>query len=102
MSPGIVLSRVWENPYLVVVAEQGALSRMPTSSSKPPCHLVMRMCVAPALASPGLCRPERWECVPEAVKAMPSVFGNLLTFITGAHACIGYRFSLIECVSLCR
>jgi len=41
-------------------------------------------------------KPERWECVPEAVKAMPSVFGNLLTFITGPHACIGYRFSLVE------
>jgi len=41
-------------------------------------------------------KPERWECIPEAVKAMPSVYGNLLTFITGAHACIGYRFSLVE------
>jgi cytochrome P450 len=42
------------------------------------------------------CRPERWECIPDTVKAMPSVFGNLLTFITGPHACIGYRFALVE------
>jgi len=41
-------------------------------------------------------KPERWECIPDAVKAMPSVFGNLLTFITGPHACIGYRFALVE------
>ncbi|KAI0273883.1 cytochrome P450 [Russula aff. rugulosa BPL654] len=39
-------------------------------------------------------KPERWEAIPEAVKAIPSVFGNLMTFITGAHACIGYRFAL--------
>jgi len=41
-------------------------------------------------------KPERWERIPDTVKAMPSVFGNLLTFITGPHACIGYRFSLVE------
>jgi len=27
---------------------------------------------------------------------MPSIYGNLLTFITGAHGCIGYRFAVIE------
>ncbi|KAH9988110.1 cytochrome P450 [Russula compacta] len=41
-------------------------------------------------------KPERWESIPDAVKAMPSVFGNLLSFISGAHACIGYRFAVIE------
>jgi len=41
-------------------------------------------------------KPERWEAIPEAVKAIPGVFGNLLTFITGAHACIGYRFAVTE------
>jgi cytochrome P450 len=50
----------------------------------------------PTFGSNGDCRPERWECIPEAVKAMPSVYSNLLTFITGAHACIGYRFAVIE------
>ncbi|KAN0109578.1 cytochrome P450 [Russula decolorans] len=41
-------------------------------------------------------KPERWEAIPEAVKAIPSVFGNLMTFITGTHACIGYRFAVTE------
>ena len=41
-------------------------------------------------------RPERWEAIPEAVKAIPGVFGNLMTFITGTHACIGYRFAVTE------
>jgi cytochrome P450 len=45
-------------------------------------------------------RPERWEAVPEAVKSIPGVFSNLLTFIAGAHACIGYRFSIIEMKAL--
>ena len=33
---------------------------------------------------------KRWEVIPEAVKAIPGVFSNLLTFAAGAHACIGY------------
>ncbi|KAI0302842.1 cytochrome P450 [Multifurca ochricompacta] len=45
-------------------------------------------------------RPERWESIPEAVHGLPSVFGHLLTFIAGAHACIGYRFSVVEIKAL--
>lgn len=45
-------------------------------------------------------RPERWEAIPEAVRSLPGVFSNLLTFIAGAHACIGYRFSIIEMKAL--
>ncbi|KAH9169235.1 cytochrome P450 [Lactarius sanguifluus] len=45
-------------------------------------------------------RPERWEDVPEAAHALPSVYGHLLTFIAGAHACIGYRFSVVEIKAL--
>ncbi|KAH9005441.1 cytochrome P450 [Lactarius hatsudake] len=45
-------------------------------------------------------RPERWESVPEAAHALPSVYGHLLTFIAGAHACIGYRFSVVEIKAL--
>ncbi|KAH9972118.1 cytochrome P450 [Lactifluus volemus] len=45
-------------------------------------------------------RPERWETIPEAVKAIPSVFSNLLTFLAGPHACIGYRFAIIEIKAL--
>jgi cytochrome P450 len=44
------------------------------------------------------CRPERWESLPEAVNGLPSIYGHMLTFIAGAHACIGYRFSVVECV----
>jgi cytochrome P450 len=44
-------------------------------------------------------RPERWiDGVPESVKSMPGPWSNMLTFIGGPHACIGYRFSLYECV----
>jgi hypothetical protein len=36
--------------------------------------------------------------VPETVKSVPGVWGNVLSFLGGAHACIGYRFSLLEFV----
>ncbi|KAH9030859.1 cytochrome P450 [Lactarius deliciosus] len=45
-------------------------------------------------------RPERWDTVPEAAHAVPSVYGHLATFIAGAHACIGYRFSVVEVKAL--
>ncbi|KAI0260279.1 cytochrome P450 [Gloeopeniophorella convolvens] len=41
-------------------------------------------------------RPERWNDEPTAARALPSVYGHLMTFIAGAHACIGYRFSVVE------
>ncbi|KAJ7863192.1 cytochrome P450 [Mycena leptocephala] len=41
-------------------------------------------------------KPERWENIPEAVKTIPGVWGNILTFWAGPHGCIGYRFSLAE------
>ncbi|KAJ3482243.1 hypothetical protein NLI96_g7112 [Meripilus lineatus] len=41
-------------------------------------------------------KPERWECIPEAVSSIPGVWGNIFSFIGGARGCIGYRFSLIE------
>ena len=44
--------------------------------------------------------PERWINPPEAVSAIPGMWSNLLTFIGGPHSCIGYRFSIIECVLL--
>jgi hypothetical protein len=43
-------------------------------------------------------RPERWENVPEAAHALPSVYGHLMTFIAGSHGCIGFRFSVVEYV----
>ncbi|GLB35548.1 putative cytochrome p450 [Lyophyllum shimeji] len=45
-------------------------------------------------------RPERWEKVPEAAAAIPGVWGNMLTFLGGPRACIGYRFSLVETKAL--
>ncbi|KAJ6570189.1 cytochrome P450 [Mycena vulgaris] len=41
-------------------------------------------------------KPERWEHVPSAANAIPGVWANLLTFLAGAHNCIGFRFSLTE------
>ncbi|KAI0058317.1 cytochrome P450 [Artomyces pyxidatus] len=41
-------------------------------------------------------RPERWDNLPESASSVPSVYSNMLTFIAGPHACIGYRFSVIE------
>ena len=45
-----------------------------------------------------LCSPERWET--PISNAIPGVWGNILTFIGGSRSCIGYRFALVECVSL--
>ncbi|KAF8491338.1 cytochrome P450 [Russula emetica] len=45
-------------------------------------------------------RPERWDDTPDAVNGLPSVYGHLMTFIAGTHACIGYRFSVTEIKAL--
>ncbi|KAJ6555951.1 cytochrome P450 [Mycena capillaripes] len=41
-------------------------------------------------------KPERWEHVPDASNAIPSVWGNLFTFFAGPNNCIGFRFALVE------
>ncbi|KAL7285787.1 hypothetical protein ACG7TL_000896 [Trametes sanguinea] len=41
-------------------------------------------------------KPERWEHPPETISEIPSVWGHMLTFSAGPHACIGYRLSLAE------
>ncbi|KAI0036247.1 cytochrome P450 [Vararia minispora EC-137] len=46
----------------------------------------------------GEFRPERWESVPEAVKQIPNMWGNVLAFVSGSRSCIGYRFAVIEYV----
>jgi hypothetical protein len=52
----------------------------------------------PAEGADG-CSPHRWidQPLPDAAKAVPGVFSHLLSFLGGAHACIGYKFSLYEC-----
>ncbi|KAG8769238.1 hypothetical protein FRC12_005085 [Ceratobasidium sp. 428] len=45
-------------------------------------------------------RPERWDNLPEAAKAMPGVWGHLMTFIQGNRSCIGYRFAVAEMKAL--
>jgi hypothetical protein len=66
-------------------------------------------CASPAIylvsvrrADERCCSPHRWidQPLPDAAKAVPGVFSHLLSFLGGAHACIGYKFSLYECVHL--
>jgi len=45
-------------------------------------------------------KPERWENPPDAVAAIPGVWGNVLSFLGGPRSCIGYRFSLVEMKAL--
>ncbi|KAJ7642116.1 cytochrome P450 [Roridomyces roridus] len=41
--------------------------------------------------------PDRWLSPPSSAQAAtPGIYANLLTFIAGPHACIGYRFTLAE------
>ncbi|KAH9910895.1 cytochrome P450 [Fomitopsis serialis] len=45
-------------------------------------------------------RPDRWEKRPDAAQSVPGVWGNLMTFLGGPHACIGYRLALMEMKAL--
>ncbi|KAH9940396.1 cytochrome P450 [Epithele typhae] len=44
--------------------------------------------------------PDRWLEEPEAASTIPGVWGHLMTFLGGQHACIGYRFSVVEMKAL--
>ncbi|KZV75654.1 cytochrome P450 [Peniophora sp. CONT] len=45
-------------------------------------------------------RPERWDHIPDAVKEIPGVWSNMLTFMAGPHSCPGFRFSIVEMKTL--
>ncbi|KAJ3980614.1 cytochrome P450 [Lentinula detonsa] len=48
-------------------------------------------------------KPERWMTpggIPSTASSIPGVWGNMMSFLGGAHACIGYRFSLVEMKAL--
>ncbi|KAF8809593.1 cytochrome P450 [Phlegmacium glaucopus] len=47
-----------------------------------------------------LFKPERWANIPDVATSVPGVWANILTFIGGSRACIGYRFSLLEIKTL--
>jgi cytochrome P450 len=45
--------------------------------------------------------PERWtdaSSINEKTKSIPALWGSTLAFSGGSHSCIGYKFSLYECV----
>jgi cytochrome P450 len=46
-------------------------------------------------------RPERWLAggAPASTHTVPGMWSHLLAFLGGSHACIGYRFSLLEYVA---
>jgi len=45
-------------------------------------------------------RPERWANIPDVAASVPGVWANLMTFVGGPRACIGYRFSIVETKAL--
>lgn len=60
-------------------------------------HVLCEPRVEPKLTlRPVSSRPERWENVPQGAQALPGVWGNIMSFLGGSRACIGYQFSTLE------
>ncbi|KAL4261304.1 Cytochrome P450 superfamily protein [Pleurotus pulmonarius] len=45
-------------------------------------------------------KPERWQSPPEAASVVPGIWSNMMTFLGGPRACIGWRFSIVEMKAL--
>lgn len=44
--------------------------------------------------------PDRWLNVPKETAAIPSTWGNQISFLAGPRSCIGYRFAIVEMKAL--
>jgi hypothetical protein len=67
--------------------------------------VVLLAAVACFRAGVLICRPERWDDIPDAAKAIPGLYAHTLTFLNGNplhgnRACIGWKFALTEYVRL--
>ncbi|KAF7304534.1 hypothetical protein HMN09_00856100 [Mycena chlorophos] len=62
----------------------------------PVCFLSLSISRFPFLLILNAQRPERWEHIPEATNGIPSVWAHQMTFLSGSHNCIGFRFALGE------
>ncbi|KAF7298637.1 hypothetical protein MIND_00810800 [Mycena indigotica] len=41
-------------------------------------------------------KPDRWDNIPAAAREVPSIWGNIFTFLAKTHNCVGFRLALLE------
>ncbi|KAJ7340803.1 hypothetical protein DFH08DRAFT_704288, partial [Mycena albidolilacea] len=59
--------------------------------------------IVPILAvnhDPEIWGPDAHQSIPALSTTIAGVWGQMLTFLGGPRACIGFRFSLVECALL--